>query len=843
MLKAAIKGVFAHKIRLALTAVAIVLGVAFVSGTYVFTDTIQSRFDSLLGDALGGLDVNVRPVAADFGNEALTLDASVLDAVRAVDGVAVAEGSVDGYAQPLTKDGEAIGGQGPPNLGFSWTSDDALNPLRLDEGNGRAPEGPGEVVIDLAVAREHDFAVGDTVTILFETVPPQEFTVVGLASFGSEDNLAGATLSVFELSEAQRVFGLENQFTTIEVRAEQGIEPETLAASIGAVLPDGVEAVTGQQQADEELDQVAEGLGFLNTALLAFAGVAIFVGAFIIQNTFRIIVAQRTRELALMRAIGATGRQVVGMVLIEALVVALIASAAGVGFGVLLAIGLRGAMEAIGFGGIPQGALTILPRTVIVGMTVGVVVTLFSAILPARRASSVPPVAAMREQVAGSQRKSLRNRAIIGTAVTSAGLAVLLFGLFGGPGNAIAYVGFGAMLLFLGVSTLAPLAARPIASVVGAPLPRLFGVAGNLAQQNTKRQPRRTASTASALMIGVALVAFVGIFAASTKASVEDNILGSFPADLSVSSTNFETGVPAVFVDEMRRLPELESVTAVQGGAIRVDGAQGFLAAADPNTVADVFSIDASPGALEALDTDGVLLSAGELDARGLTIGDTIALEFARTGVQDFDIVGTFEEETFGAYFISDVAYAENFGSDFAFIVFANAAGDLDTARAALDRAAAENPTLQVQNKSEVVADAEMQIDQILSLLWMLLGLAVLIAVFGITNTLALSVFERTREIGLLRAVGMGRRSVRSMIRWEAVIIALFGALLGLGLGVVFGWSVVEALSDEGLGSFTVPWGQMVIYLVLAAIAGVIAAIFPARNAARLNVLEAIAYE
>jgi putative ABC transport system permease protein len=845
MLKAAIKGVFAHKVRLAMTALAIILGVAFISGTYVFTDTIQARFDTLLDDALAGVDVVVQPVEADFGNETLTLDAGVVDVVAAVPGVAVAQGSIEGYAQPISKDGEAIGGQGPPNLGFNWTADDGLNPLSIAEGNGRAPQGPGEVVIDAAVAKDFDFAVGDSITIQFETIPPEEFAVVGIANFGEEDNLAGATLAVFETSEAQRVMDLEGVFTSIEIRAEAGVEPEALASAIQETLPSDALAQTGAEETDDQLAEVAEGLGFLNTALLTFAGIAIFVGAFIIQNTFRIIVAQRTRELALMRAIGATGSQVVWMVLIEALIVAVVASAIGVGLGVLLAIGLRAGFEALGFIGIPEGALTIAPRTIIVGMTVGVVVTVLSAILPARRASIVPPVAAMRDVDLSAKGKTLRNRAIIGTIVGGFGLALLVFGLFGGPDNAIAFVGAGALFMFLGVATLAPLAAKPVAGVIGWPLPRLFGVSGNLAQENTQRQPRRTASTASALMIGVALVAFVSIFASSTKASVEENILGSFPADLSASSTNFETGVPPAFVADLKALPALTSVTAIQTGPVRIDGVQTAVIAADPSTINDVFSIDAAPGALEALDASSILLRTGELEDRGLAVGDTIDVEFALTGVQPLRIAGTYEDDGFGSWFISDEAYEANFGSSFAFLVFANAAEGIDdtTARAAMDTLAETYPTMQIQNKSEVVGAAEDQIDQILALFWLLLGLAVLIAVFGITNTLALSVHERTREIGLLRAVGMSRTGIRRMIRWEAVIIALFGALLGLGLGVVFGWSVIQALSDDGLGTFNLPYLQMMLYLGLAAIAGVVAAIFPARNAAKLNVLEAIAYE
>ncbi|MBT8207253.1 MAG: ABC transporter permease, partial [Acidimicrobiia bacterium] len=547
MWKAGLKSVLAHKVRLALTAMAIVLGVGLVAGTFIFTDTIDRQFDGLFDDIFSGLDVSVRKASGDFGANSEPFDASVLDAVSDVDGVAVVEGGVDTFSsQVLDRDGEPIGGQGPPTLGFSWGVEPSLNPLKIAAENGRPPTGPGEVVIDINTANVGEFEVGDMITVV-NFAGPEQFELVGIASFGESDTLLGATLTAFELDEARRLFGFGDEFTGLSMTAVEGISSDELASRVQAVLPADLEAVTGQTQQNEQAEEIDSALGFLNIGLLAFAGVAVFVGGFIIQNTFRIIVAQRTRELALMRAIGATGSQVTRLVLIEAFITAVIASVVGIGFGMVMALGIRGLMNAVGFG-LPPGSLVLAPRTIIVGLIVGVGLTVVSGLFPARKAAKVPPVAAMREEAATMPRRSLRRRAIIGSSISALGAALLLFGLFGGIDNAISLVGAGAAVLFIGISVLAPLAAKPLADVIGAPLPRFFGVSGTLAKENTKRKPRRTASTASALMIGVALVAFFSIFGASTKASIEDTISELFPADLTVQSVNpSPDGTPLAF--------------------------------------------------------------------------------------------------------------------------------------------------------------------------------------------------------------------------------------------------------------------------------------------------------
>lgn len=850
MLRTAVRSVLARKVRLGLTALAIVLGVSLVTGTFMFTDTIDSQFDDLFDDIYSGIDVTVRRDVGDFTSRGEPFPASTIDDVRAVDGVREAEGGVSTtLSQVLDKDGEPIGGQGPPTLGFSWGDSETLNPIRIKPGNGRPPAAPGEVAIDANTAKLNNFAVGDSVSVV-NLLGAEQFSLVGLLSFGDQDTLLGATITVFELSEAQRLFGFGDEFTGINVRAEPGVSSEELTARIAAVLPDDLEAVTGLEQQNEQADQINEGLGFLKIGLLVFAGVAVFVGGFIIQNTFRIIVAQRTQELALLRAVGATGRQVVMLVVIEALITAVVASIIGIGVGILISFAIRALMNSVGFG-IPPGDLVLLPRTIIVGMVVGVVLTVTSAILPARRASRIPPVAAMREEAAHPPQRGLRNRAIAGTTVTSLGALALIVGLFGGVSNGIILVGIGAAIIFIGVSILAPLAAGPVANILGWPLPRLFGVSGLLAKENTKREPRRTASTASALMIGVALIAFFSVFASSTKASIEETVRDAFPADLTIQSTNQnDPELPAPFspalTAQIRALPELEVVSAMQFGRIEVEGSSELVGAVDPVTINQVFSLEPVGQTLTNLTrNNSVMVASTLLEDRGWSIGQQIDIRYSATGLVATTIAGAFEGTQFGDYFISNDTYAANFTNAGDGLVFARAAPGVTVAaaQASVERVTDTFGNVKVQTKSELIEDAEDQIDAALRLFTGLLAFAVLIAVLGITNTLALSIYERTREIGLLRAVGMRRRQVRRMIRWEAVLIALFGALLGVILGIFLGWAVTRALVDEGLGAFSIPYTQVIAAFVLAGFGGVIAAIWPARKAARLNILEAISYE
>ncbi|MEN8042067.1 MAG: FtsX-like permease family protein, partial [Actinomycetota bacterium] len=847
MLRTAIKTVLAHKVRLMLTAVAIVLGVGLVAGTFMFTDTINGQFDTLLDDIYAGTDVSVRSEAGEFSAATEPFPESVYDDVLAVEGVKYAEPGVGSVSlQVLDGNGDLIKTTGAPTLGFSWGEFPSLNPMRVKDGNGRAPEGPGEMVIDANTATNAELSVGETITVV-SLEGPEEYELVGIVSFGDSDSLLGAILVAFELEEAQRLFGYEDELTGILVQADDGVDAEALVVGIGNVLPEGVEAVTGETEQGEQSSEISEALGFVSIGLLAFAGVSVFVGAFIIQNTFRIIIAQRTRELALLRAIGATGRQVRWMVIVEALIVGLVGSILGIAFGAVMSGAITALMNAAGTG-IPTGSMVLLPRTIIVGLTVGLVLTLLSALLPARKASRIPPVAAMREDAARAPRRSLQIRGIAGAIITGLGVALLLIGLFASVGSALAFVGAGAAIAFIGVSTLAPLAARPLADVIGWPLPRLFGVSGKLAKENTKRKPRRTASTASALMVGVALVVFFTVFASSTKASIEESIFDLFPADLTFQASNqTDPNVPAVmspaFSEELRGLDEFETVSAMQFGLAVVDGDEELVGAVDPATIEEVVAVTMIEGSVSDLETrNTIVLSEAFIETLGRSIGDTIAVEYASMGEVDTVIVGTFEEATLGNVIQGTDTYMENFRYVGDSIVFANTADGvtIDEAMEVTGPTVQSYGNVKAQTKSDIVTEAEAQIDGALVFFTAMLLFAVLIAVLGITNTLTLSVYERTKEIGLLRAVGMGRRQVRRMIRWEAVIVATFGALMGAAVGIVLGWATVQALADQGLGSFRIPFDQVLLALVLAAVAGVLAAIWPARKAARMNVLEAI---
>ena len=838
MLRTALKGIAANRLRFALTGLAVVLGVAFVTGSFVFTDTINARFETLFTDVYAGVDATIRPDGSAAGAEDDHLTEALLDEVRATEGVARAHGSVGGVAQLIDGDGEPIGGQGPPTLGFSWLEDPSLNALRIEEGNGRAPTAPGELVIDVTTATSNGFQIGDRVAVQTRA-GMESFTLTGLASFGTEDNLAGATLAAFELSEAQRLFDMENRFTAIDVVAADGIGREALVARLTQVVPEGIEVISGEQNTQEELDQVTEGLGFLGAALLAFAGVAVFVGAFVIQNTFRITIAQRVRELALLRAVGATASQVTRMVLIEAAVLGLSASAAGVGVGVVVAELIKAALTSFGIG-IPDGSLTVELRTVAVALSVGLVVTIGSALLPARRAAAIPPVAAMSEPASRPTRRSLRRRAIVGSTVSALGGVLTAIGLLIGNGGTLALVSIGAVGLFLGASALAPLVVVPVARTLSRPI---RGITGTLARENTIRQPRRTASTASALMIGVALVAFVSIFAASIKASVSDTLESTFPADLAFTSTNVTATVSPVALERLRDVDELAVVSGIHTGVFEIDGESLNVAGVEPDTIRQVYDLAASID-LSELD-DGMLVHSAVLTERGWEVGQSITVDFPRSRSHQLEIVGTFDVQQFGGFIVSDETFTAHAAADQIGIAFARAAegATVEESRAAAEVALSGFPAIDVNTKSEHIAAAEDQVDQLVALFSGLLGLALVIALLGIANTLALSIVERTREIGLLRAVGMARRQVRRMIRWEAIITAVFGAVLGVGIGSVIGAGVVWSLADDGLGTIALPGAQLGVWLGLAAVAGVVAAVGPARKAARLDVLQAISTE
>jgi putative ABC transport system permease protein len=848
VLRAALKSVLARKLRLVLTALAVVLGVGFTAGTFVLTDTALDSFDKLFGDVFKGTSVVVQaqqaytPSAASGnpggGSERNPVAESLLPKVEAVPGVEAADGDVAGLAQivdPAT--GKTIQNGGAPTIGNSWDPD----VTSLTFAAGSPPAGPDEVAVDAGTAEDHDLSVGQRVRVTTSTAA-DEFTISGIVKFATSNSLLGATLAIFDLPTAQRLFDREGEFDFIYVKAEQDVTPNQLASRISTILPKGYQAVTGETAAKEQQDQVNEGLGFVRTGLLVFGFVALFVGAFIIFNTFNIVVTQRSRELALFRALGASRTQVMASVLVEAVVVGLVASIAGVGVGIGLAVALKALLGGLGLK-LPATALVVAPRTVVVALVLGTAITVAAGLAPARRGSRVAPVEALRETAGPSA--TIRRRVIIGSLIAVAGVAALFAGLFGGVSNAGYVVGAGAALTFIGVAMLSPLVARPISSILGQPFRRR--VSGKLGSENANRNPRRTASTAAALMIGLGLVTFVAVFAASLKSSVSAVLDRTLRSDLMLTASQFAPFSPQLARD-LEHDPDFSVVSPLRSGAARVGSSDTFPVAVDPSTFTQVANIEMTDGSINALSQpDSVVVSRTEAQSKGFTVGGTVDMSFASTGVQQLKVVGIFEPNSLlGDYAVSIDTFEQNVAQQFDSTVFVKYAPGVDQAKA---RASVENlvnrnyPNVEVNNQAQTKEQYLSQVNQVFAIVYVLLFLSVLISAFGIINTLGLSIYERVRELGLLRAVGMSRRQVKRMVRVEAVIIAVLGAILGVAVGVLFGWAMQRALSDVGIDRFALPVGQLLLTLVVAAVIGVLAAIWPARRAAKLNVLEAIAYE
>jgi putative ABC transport system permease protein len=845
--KATLKGLLAHKFRLAATALAIVLGVSFVAGTYVLTDTINATFTNLFDEVTQGIDVAVRSrdvFTGQMGEVRDPIPEEVLNEVKAVDGVKVAEGSVTGFAQFVDKDGKPVTTGGAPTLGVSISSAPELQ-AGTTVRSGRLPSGPDEMVVDAQTAEKHGFAVGDRVKVLLQG-PARTFTVSGIIGFGSAGNLGGATLAGFTLPTAQEVLNREGRFDEIDVVAAEGTTPEQLRDRVRAVLDPRYEVLTGEELSAAQAAAINDTIGrFLSTALLAFAFVALLVGGFLIFNTFTIIVAQRTRELALLRCLGASRRQVMTSVLLESLIVAVVASLVGLGLGVLIANGLKALLTGILNFDLPTTGTVFLWRTVIVSLAVGIVVTVLAALLPARKATRVPPVAALQPETAFAPTHFRKRRIVLGVLVTLVGVALLLAGLFQNEGNRLVNVGSGAVIVFFGVAILSPLIARPLARLIGWPFAKAFRLPGTLARENAMRNPRRTASTAAALMIGLALVTFVSIFAASIKASTTETLDRTIAADYILMNDTFTPFSPDL-ATRLADQPELAAVVGVRLGAFKLDGATKQLIGIDPAAYDRVVKTEVVSGSIADLQSGGLAVKEDVAEANGWTVGERVALQFPRGGTQQVTVKAIYKDNSVNGDYLLSLADYERFYADQAdsqILVQAAPGTDPAASRAAIDRVLVDFPNVTVRDQAEYKAETARQIDQVVNLFFALLALAVVIALFGIVNTLGLSIFERIRELGLLRAVGATRRQVRAMIRWEAVIIAVLGAVLGLAVGVFFGWTVVRALRSVGITEFALPGGQLVIFVVFAALAGILAAVLPGRRAARIDMLRAITTE
>ncbi len=849
MLKVTLRGLMAHKVRLLATAVSVLLGVAFMSGTQVLTSSISASFDKTFTDVYRQIDVVVRStnkVDTPFGAQRTRISGTIVPELLAVPGVEAAEGQVVGQIKVLDKAGEPlVTPQGPPNFGLNWLSSPELNGWSVVDGT--PPAGDGDIVLDVRSAKDGGFVVGDPVQVAVAS-GVRDFRLSGIAKFANLETWGGVQAALFTTPALQSMIGEPGAFNWISIAGAEGRSQSELRDAVAGVLPAGTEAITGKEFTEESQSAFQELIAIFNTFLLVFALIALFVGSFIIYNTFSIIVAQRTRELALLRAIGAARGQILRSVVLEAFIVGLAASLVGVGAGILLAIGLNALMQSVGFSG-PDTPLVVPPVAVISSIVIGTLITVVSAVFPARRAATIPPVAAMRD-VAVDRTGASRRRVVVGVLLLVVGALLLWQGLFGDSDAALQMVGGGAFFVFIGFTVLGPVAAAPLSSVLGWPLQRL-GITGRLARENAMRNPRRTSTTASALMIGIGLVGFIAVTAESVKASTVDAINQSVKGQYVVSTEGFgPTGLPQSLVTDLLADPAVRTAAGIGFTFATVDGSNKVLLTADPQSFAQVVTVDDVEGSFTSLGRGQIAASEQLAKDRGLRIGQEIQTTFLQTGSTTLVLSSIYSTEfpTEGpGWLISVDQFNAVVPPDFqtyssVYILLKDGSTDgIAAARDGLEAIVAKYPGAELQDLSEFTKAQTDQANQFLVIVYVLLALALFIAIVGVVNTLLLSVYERTRELGLLRAVGMTRRQVRSSIRLESVIISLLGTFVGLLIGLAFGWALVTALDDEGITAFAIPWSQLFVIVVIAVIAGIGAALYPARRAARLDVLAAIA--
>ena len=850
MTRVALRGLFGRKLRTVLTAVAIVLGVALVAGTLVLTDSIQKAFDNIFTDSRQGSSVVISGKSAfdltdDSGATAPPLQESLLSTVQSQPDVAEAEGSVSGEAQLIGDDNKAIVYGGAPNLGFSIANGESqFNPLTLVEGEW--PSGD-EVVIDGQTAKKESFQVGDTVGVQGRG-PVEKLHISGIVKFGSVSTIGGATLAGFDLPTAQRIFDMEGKLDEIAVAAKPGVSDQQLATELRGALPANTQVRTAADQAKDDASDTNQFISFLRTFLLSFGGIALFVGAFVIANSLSITIAQRTRELATLRTVGASRRQVLRSILIESVVVGVLASIVGLFLGLGLAKGLFWLFDAIGFT-LPNSGLTFETRTIIVALVVGIVVTVGASLRPAIRATRVPPIAAVREGATLPESRFARFRTPAAVIVAILGFALVIYGLFGGGGTAtvLLSMGAGALLVFIGVALFAARLVPAFATVLGWPTARFGGASGQLAQGNARRNPQRTASTAAALMIGLALVTLVAVLGQGIRSSFTGAVDKIFVSDYAITAQNNFSPLPVDAAEAASRAPGVEAVASVRAGQALAFGSVENVTAVTPNA-GDAIALDWSEGSqavFSELGENGAFVDNDYAEKHNLQIGSPIKITVPNGDVVPLVVKGIFDPPAggspFGTVTFSSATFDKNFDQPenlFSFVKMTGGVTDENTQ--ALENSLKDFPNAKAQTRDEFKDNQVSFLNNILNVLYILLALSVIVSLFGIINTLVLTVFERTREIGTLRAVGMTRRQVRRMIRYESVITALIGAALGIVLGLVLA-GLLTARVD--FINFAVPVTQIVVFAIAAIIVGIVAAILPARRAAKLNVLQALQYE
>jgi putative ABC transport system permease protein len=859
MIGIALKGLAARKLRAALTAVAIVVGVAMISGTYILTDTIKAAFGTVFTEVYKHSDVVItRKSAISSQGEsgeaegtsrgAPSFSESLLAKVRALPGVAEALGGVQSRAQLVGHNGKVISTGGAPGLGYSVHphGNQRFNPLQLVAGSW--PVGATEVAIDANTAQRDTYKVGEEIGVIARAAE-QRYRISGIAKIGGVSSLGGATMAIFDFPVAQQLFGKQGKLDTIYIADKPGYSPAEVVRQVQAVLPPNAQARTSEAQAKQATKDTNGVLEIIQDFLLAFAGVALFVGSFVIANTLSITIAQRTRELATLRTLGATRRQVLRSVLLEAFTIGLLASVVGLFLGLGLAKGLNSLFVSFGID-LPQAATVFATRTVVVSLLVGVAITVLAALRPAVRATRVPPIAAVREGAVLPPGRLARFGVHAALLTLLAALALMLIGLFVGglsTGTRLLTIGVGAFGIFMGVGMLAKTLVPPLASVLGWPATRIGGAAGTLARGNAIRNPPRTASTASALMIGLALVTLVSVLAAGLKTTFARNVDKLFKADYALTATNNFSPISIASAEALRKVPGVQTVSGVRAGAGKAFGSNANVTGIPPD-ISHVISVDWQAGSQATpaqLGHSDAVVAKEYASEHHLHVGSPLSVKTPAGQVMHLTVLGVFAppkgSSPYGDLAISTARFDAEYQNPQNVFTFVNVTGGVTPANTArLESALAGFPDAKIQTKSQFKENQEKGIDTLLNLLYVLLSLSIVVSLFGIVNTLVLTVFERTRELGMLRAVGMTRRQLRRMIRHESIVTALIGATLGIPVGVVLALMVGQAIEYP---AFTIPVGTLVVFVIAAIFAGILAAIFPARRAARLDVLQALQYE
>ncbi|MCX4859685.1 ABC transporter permease [Streptomyces canus] len=842
MFRTALRNVLAHKARLLMTVLAVMLGVAFVSGTLVFTNTISEAYQKSSAKGFDQVDVAVTAKSEeDKGNtigKSHELTQTLLDESAEVPGAANAIGVVSGFTAIADKDGKLVGGGFQSQGGNYYGDKDPRYPL----SEGAAPHGANQVAIDSETAERAGYKVGDTVRISVDG-PVLKPVVTGIFTTDDGNVAAGGSLALFDTATAQKLFGKPGTYDEIDVKAASGTSQTALQAALDKALPsDRVETTTGKELADSQARLISSSMSGLKQGLLVFAGIALFVGTFIIANTFTMLVAQRTKELALLRAVGASRRQVTRSVLIEAFVVGLVAAVTGLVAGIGIGAGLKSLMGTLG-ATVPDGPLVITPGTVGVALAVGVLITMLAAWLPGRRAAKIPPVAAMSSVHAKATTKSLVLRNTLGALFSGAGVAVILAATTMNGSDGQAPMGMGAVLLIIGVFILTPLLSRPLIAAA-APLLRVFGISGKLARQNSVRNPRRTAATASALMIGLTLITGMTVMAGSLQKSIDKMATAAVKADYVVSMANGNE----LSADVEKKLAKVDDVTAVsplRNAASRIDSQTEYLTGVNGSAIGELTDLKVEDGAFKVGGSQ-VVVDQDRAKSFGWKAGSTFTVHYEDGKAQKLTVAGVYEGNELISGIMVDTATLNPHLSDLSDmqVMLKTSDGASATTKDRLEKALGSNPAIKVQDKKDLSDSIAQMFTLMLNMLYGLLAMAVIVAVLGVINTLAMSVFERSQEIGMLRAIGLDRKGIKRMVRLESLVISLFGGVLGIGLGVFFGWAAGELLGTKmATYELVLPWARMGVFLLLAATVGILAALWPARRAARMNMLAAIKAE